>query len=108
MDPQHDLNMRQLQGKAMLHDLLTNDEVISAEHPDKVTKLYNDISKLAPRTATQPLLMRAALRRAISQGQVDAHDADQLLGVENKIKDRDRPEDAPMVPGSESKPSKKD
>lgn len=90
-DPAHEARLRAIRAQAVLHDMLANDEYISSEDPHKVTRLYNEIIKLSPRAADQPMLMRALVRRYLAQGQVDPHDVDQLVGIETKMKMRDVP-----------------
>jgi hypothetical protein len=91
-DPQHEAKIRGLKSQAMLSDMMANDPFLSGEQPERVMGLYNQITKLSPRAADQPLLMRALLRRYLAQGQVDPHDIDQLAGIEVKLKQRDEPQ----------------
>lgn len=90
--PQHEAKLRNVRAQAVLHDIMANDEYLSGEHPEKVVKMYNEITKLSPRAADQPMLMRSLLRRYMQQPSVEPHDIDQQLGIENKIKDRDQPQ----------------
>ena len=90
-EPQHEARIRGLKAQAMLSDMMANDPFLSGEPPERVVGLYNQITKLSPRAADQPLLMRALLRRYLAQGQVDPHDIDQLAGIEVKLKQRDEP-----------------
>jgi hypothetical protein len=102
-DPAHEARLRGIRSQATLHDMLANDEFISGEDPNKVVKVYNEIVKLSPRSADQPMLVRALIRRYMAQGQVDPHDVDQLVGIETKMKMRDEPSKEihlPKVPGS--------
>lgn len=91
-DPQHETKIRALKAQSMLTDMMANDPFLSGEQPERVVGLYNQITKLSPRAADQPLLMRALLRRYLAQGQVDPHDIDQLAGIEVKLKQRDEPQ----------------
>lgn len=91
-DPQHEAMLRGLRSQAMLTDMMANDPFLSGESPERVMGLYNQVTKLSPRAADQPLLMRALLRRYLAQGQVDPHDIDQLAGIEVKLKQRDEPQ----------------
>jgi hypothetical protein len=100
MDPAHEARLRKIRTQATLHNLMANDEFVSAEHPERVAELFNKITSLAPRAAEQPILMQALMRRYLAQGQVDPHDIDQLVGIEYKLKQRDQPmEDIPAYPG---------
>jgi len=85
VDPSHEARLRAIRAQATLHDMLANDEYISGEDPQKVTRLYNEIVKLSPRAADQPMLMRALIRRYLAQDQVDPHDVDQLVGIETRL-----------------------
>jgi len=101
-DPAHEARLRGIRAQATLHDMMANDDFISNEDPQHVAKLYNEIVKLSPRAADQPMLMRSLIHRYLAQGQVDPHDVDQLVGIETKMKMRDEPSKEihlPKVPG---------
>jgi hypothetical protein len=102
-DPVHELHVRQIQTKAVLHDLLANDPVISGHDPDEVVKYFNDLQRLAPRTVGQPALMRAVLRKQLAQGQLDTHDLGQIAEIEKNLRQAREPAKAPDK--SPSKPS---
>jgi len=91
LDPRHEENLRQIEVNAMLNDLMANDEVISGHEPESVLRVFNEISQLAPRTSHQKMLIRALLRKRLQYGgdQVDPFEVQQLLDVENKLKERD-------------------
>jgi len=96
--PEHEAKLRNVRAQAVLHDILANDEYLAGEHPEKVVKTYNEITKLSPRAADQPMLMRSLLRRYMQQATVEPHDIDQQLGIENKIKDRNKPSEEYNLP----------
>lgn len=98
MDPSHQQKLRQIRSQAVFHDLMANDEYLSGEHPDKVSKMYNEITRMSPRMSDQPLAMRALLRQYLAQGQVAPHDVDQLAGIEDKLKKKDVPINTPQLP----------
>src|SRR4029077_20857665 len=97
-DPAHENKLRGLRSQSMLHNLMNTDEFLSGEDPQKVTGLYNEINKLSPHAADQPLLMRALLRRYLAMGAVDPHDVGQLSDIEGKLKLREEPGKEPIPP----------
>jgi hypothetical protein len=88
-DPGHEAQLRSIRAQAALHGIL-NGPYFEGEDPVKVTELFNNLTRLAPRMADQPLLLESAMRRLAAQGNADPHDLDQLLGIETKIKMRDK------------------
>lgn len=101
-DPSHEARLRKIRTSSILHGLLSNDEFISGEQPEKVTEMFNQISQLAPRSAEQPMLMRALIRRYLAQGQVDPHDISQMVDMESRLKglgDPQREVNLPKLPG---------
>lgn len=104
LDPEHDAKLRQIRAQAVFEDL-RSDPFLSAEKPERLARLYNEVVQMAPRLADQPLAMRAVLRRYVAQGQVDPHEIGQLAELETRLKDRDRPELPARLPG-ESGPEK--
>lgn len=101
-DPSHEARLRKIRTASILHGLLSNDEFISGEQPEKVTEMFNQISQLAPRSAEQPMLMRALIRRYMAQGQVDPHDIGQMVDMETRLKGLDDPQrevNLPKLPG---------
>jgi hypothetical protein len=105
-DPAHEARLRKIRVQAVLHDMLANDPYISAEHPEKVTDLFNKVTHLAPTAAEQPLLMQSVLRRYLAQGQTDPHDLDQLVGIESELhKQNEPPYSGPSYsPGKPTRP----
>lgn len=88
-DPDHDSRLRAIRSQAALHGIL-NGPYFEGEDPNKVTEIFNNLVHMSPRMADQPLILEAAMRRLAAQGQVDPHDIDQLMGIETKMKQRDR------------------
>lgn len=89
--PDHEARMRNIRSQAVLHDILANDDYLSRENPEDVVRMYNEVTKLSPRAASQPMLMRSLLRRYMQLSTVEPHELQQQLDIENKIKDRDKP-----------------
>lgn len=84
-DPSHEQAIRQIQVRAMLTDLLSNDEVISGYDPNEVTEAYNEIASLSPRAAMQPAVVRPLLRKRLTAGSVEPFEAQQMAEIEKTI-----------------------
>jgi len=84
-DPEVRDERRAIAVKGLVEDLLDNDEVISKYPREEVINFYNDLSKLSPTTAEQPLLVRGLLRRALSQGYLDTFEVGQVAGTESQL-----------------------
>jgi hypothetical protein len=84
-DPDHEQALRQIQVKAMLSDLLANDEVISGYDPDEVMSAYNEIAAMSPRASMQTGMMRPLLRKRLTAGSVEPFEAQQMAEVEKTI-----------------------
>lgn len=85
-DPQHDDELKGIEAKAMLNDLLANDEVIAGFDPQEVSEAYNEITQLSPSSATQPALMRPLLRKRLTAGSVEPFEAQQLADIEKTVR----------------------
>jgi hypothetical protein len=85
LDPSHEAQLRAIRAKATLHGIL-NGPYFEGENPHKVTDLFNNLTKLSPRMAEQPMLLESAMKRLAAQGSADPHDLDQLVGIEGKLK----------------------
>jgi hypothetical protein len=85
--PEHEQELRNIQTRAMLEDMLAGDPVISGYDRDEVMGAFNDLSRLAPRASQQPLLMQGLLRKRLQQGALDPFESDSIVGTENKLKD---------------------
>lgn len=90
-DPQHESNLRNIRMQSMLQDLMTDDPVISGYHPHEVMQAFNEIGELSPRAVDQKLLMQALLRKRLTQGHFDQFEVGDLLGINNKLQQRDAP-----------------
>lgn len=85
--PDHEDQLREIQTRAMLQDLLTNDPVISGYDPHEVASAFNELSQLAPRTAAQPVLARALLRKSLQLGALDSFEGNEAVSTEHKLRD---------------------
>lgn len=82
-DPAHEDELRAIKAQAMLSEMM-GDEVIGGYPRDKVLNTYNEISQLAPRASTQPLAMRALLRKNL-ESNAEPFEAAEIADVEKKI-----------------------
>jgi hypothetical protein len=88
VDPVHDRELRAAQLQVLVNDMISNDEVISAYPPNEVIDAVNEATKIAPASATNPMLMRAVVSRLLQQrGHVDPSEVEQLLTTETKQRD---------------------
>lgn len=67
-DPKHDNALRAIRSRALLANLMTNDDVLSGYPSEDVIGAYNTLSQLSPRGAQQPAAVQAFLRNYMSQG----------------------------------------
>jgi hypothetical protein len=88
-DPQQEMALRNLQTESMLNDFMANDDVISTHDPNTVLGHFNELSQLAPRASSQSGLMRSLLRRRLQQGASDPYEVEQLIKIENGLRQRD-------------------
>jgi hypothetical protein len=84
-DPAHEQALRQVQVRAMLNDMLANDEVISGYDPDEVMNAYNEIAALSPRGSEQAAVIRPLLRKRLTAGSVEPFEAQQMADIEKTI-----------------------
>lgn len=85
-DPMHEQKIRQLQTQAMLQDLFLTDPVLKGYDPIEVAQSFNEISRMAPRLAGQPLAMSAMLRKRMQQGGFDPFEVSQMIDTEGKLR----------------------
>ncbi len=85
-DPDHEDKLRTIRAKAMLTDFMANDDVISGYDPNEILEAYNSISQLAPRTSTQPAVIRPLLQKWLAQGgKIEPFEAAETANIENTI-----------------------
>jgi hypothetical protein len=91
-DRGHESTLQGIRTKAMLHDMMANDPVVSGYSPDQVFEAFNRISEVAPRAAQHRLVVQQLMRKYLEQASVvDPFEVDQLLNVETKLQQRDSP-----------------
>lgn len=84
-DPAHDNELRQIRARAMLQDLMMNDEVISGYDPGEVMDAYNEISSVTPRSSTQSAIIRPLLRKRLTQGAIEPFEAAEMVNIEKGL-----------------------
>lgn len=85
-DPEHLDELKSIEARAMLNDLLANDDVVSGFDPQEVSEAYNEIVQLSPSAATQPAVMRPLLRKRLTAGAVEPFEAQQIADVEKTMR----------------------
>lgn len=78
--------------QSMLHDLMTNDEVLRRADPKHVVRAYNDLSTVAPRAVQSPMILRGLLRKAVESNAYDPYELANLVNMETGLKKRDIPD----------------
>jgi len=97
MDPEHEAEMRGIKTKAMLHEFMSSDPIISSYDTEKITNAFNQVSQLAPNAAQQPAVMRGVMRKILQQeGVLEPFETDQLTKLERQLtpSSRDVPAEA--------------
>lgn len=89
-DPAHVDELRQIEARAVLNDMMANDEVVSGYDPDEVANAYNEIVATSPSLATQPLALRPLLRKRLSAGAMEPFEAQQAAEIEKTIRQTGR------------------
>jgi hypothetical protein len=84
-DPLHQAELKQMQAKAMLADMIHNDTVLSSYNPAEVTDAYNEIVQLSPHLATQSAVIRPLLRKRLTGGLIEPFDAEQLTKIDSAL-----------------------
>lgn len=86
--PRTQMEKRKIRSEAMLANFMANDEVISQYDPEEVVAAYNEISQLMPRASTQPVMLRALLRKRLAQGAAEPFETAQSIQVERNLWNR--------------------
>ena len=76
--------LKNIRSSAAISDLLANDPIISAHHPEDVTSNFNDIAGVMPDLAETPGVIRPLLRKRLEGGEsaISEADANQMLDME--------------------------
>lgn len=78
-----DIGQQEVEHAAILQNLLSTDEILSEEDPEKVIEAYNTFRKLAPGLASDMNVVRVTLRSMIQHDGVSVFDANQFSRAEN-------------------------
>lgn len=84
-DPYIDQEMQAIRARAMLQDLLTNDDVIAGYEPEQVIEGYNELAAVSPNASTQIAMMRPMLRKWLTQGGMEPFEVQELTNVEKTL-----------------------
>lgn len=92
--PEHEDKLRAIRAQTMIHELMSSDSVIGGYPYEDVLDAYNHLAEVAPRSMQHSVMAQALLRKYLEQAQaIGPFDVDQMLDVEHKITQRDRPGD---------------
>lgn len=82
-DPMHEAKLRSIRAKLVVNDMISNDPVLSAYAPEHVMTAYNEIARMAPGIATEPIVMRSLIGRSLQTGgRMEPSEIKQLLESE--------------------------
>lgn len=100
-------SIKNIRATGTLADLLSNDEVISAHHPEDVTFHFNEIAQAMPESLTNTAIMRPLLRKRLEGGAaaIDPYDVNMMLEMESLKKTRENPLFTPYSVRSFNRPS---
>jgi hypothetical protein len=79
---EYDLGVRDVEQAAILQNLLTTDDILSEEDPDKVVDAYNTFRRLAPELASDINITRVTLRSMVQHDGLSVFDANQFSTAE--------------------------
>lgn len=84
-DPDQEREIRAIQARAAVHDLMMNDEVLSGFEPEQIVNAYNEISAIAPRVSYRIGAMRPLLRKRLAQGYLEPFEISELAKLDNTL-----------------------
>jgi hypothetical protein len=79
-----DMEMDNVRRQAILAELMSNDPVITGQHPEHVKSAYETLLHLSPKSTLHREVVRAVLRNATAQQAVDPFTAKQLADLEGQ------------------------
>jgi hypothetical protein len=86
-DPKLREDQRQVRIRAVLNDMMVNDDVISGYSPEEVLDVYNQIQDIAPQSIDHPALLRGWLRQGLELGTLPSFEAGALLTQDKTLGD---------------------
>jgi hypothetical protein len=105
--PQHEQALRDINTRAMLEEMITNDPVLKGHHREDILNAFNEVSQLAPRASQQPLLMNGLLRQRLQQGALSPFESGDIVKTEQGLQDIGGIPKPPALPGSKPSEEKK-
>ena len=90
--------LKDVQRKLLLEDLMTNDPVLSEENPQTVVDAYSAVLNLAPEVAANKEVIRAILRQVVHSVAIGAYDAQSWTELEKNLRNIAGKTDARGVP----------
>lgn len=75
-----------IQTQAMLKTILEDDDVLKHAPQAEVVKAYNDLARVAPAVAANPMLLRGWMRRVVESRGLDPFDMHELVKTEKDLK----------------------
>lgn len=83
-DPDHQLELDKIRAQTNLAEMMNDDEIISGYDPAVVLRRFNEITQLSPEIASQPLALRAVLRRHL-RADAEPFEAQELAKLEQQL-----------------------
>jgi hypothetical protein len=82
-DPAHEAKIRAIRAKVVVNDMIANDPTLSAYPPEHVFNAYNEVARVSPGLANEPLMIRSLVGRTMQTGgRLDQNEVKQLLDAE--------------------------
>jgi hypothetical protein len=105
-----DMMLKNIRASAAISDLMANDDIIGAHHPEDVAMHFNEISNISPDSSTNTSIMRPLLRKRLEGGNaaIDPTDVQQMLDIENTRSDTSSLRKDVMSRGSSQRSKKKE
>ena len=102
-----DMMLKNIRASSVMSDLMANDDIIGAHHPEDVAYHFNEISNIAPDSSTNTAIMRPLLRKRLEGGNaaIDPTDIQQMMDIE-KTRQMTTGLRKDMLPGGYGKPFK--
>lgn len=86
-NPVVDQEMQAIRARAMLYDLMQNDEIISGYDPEQTITGFNELSAMAPEASTRIAIMKPMLRKWLTQGVNEPFEISEIAKLENTMAD---------------------
>ena len=83
--PDHENRLRDIQARAMLQDLFSNDAVLAGHDPRDLADSYNSLSLLAPVAMQNPELARGIMRKRMEAGSLEPFELQQLSALNSAL-----------------------